>query len=149
MAMIEMVEVAPRDGLQNEKTQIATADKLALIERAIAAGARRIEVTSFVNPRAVPQMADGAEVLITTLDGIGWRKSTEEPANSTPPTATKSPFAFGDIHLRAWPLVYRQAEHWGGAIILSLPGLIVMKSGEFRIDAITYLPLPQNHDSLH
>jgi hydroxymethylglutaryl-CoA lyase len=62
MAMIEMVEVAPRDGLQNEKTQIATADKLALIARAIAAGARRIEVTSFVNPRAVPQMADAEAV---------------------------------------------------------------------------------------
>ena len=62
MAMIEMVEVAPRDGLQNEKTLIETADKLALIERAIAAGARRIEVTSFVNPRAVPQMADAEAV---------------------------------------------------------------------------------------
>lgn len=62
MPMIEMVEVAPRDGLQNEKTQIATADKLALIERAIAAGVRRMEVTSFVNPRAVPQMADAEAV---------------------------------------------------------------------------------------
>lgn len=62
MPMIEMVEVASRDGLQNEKTQIATADKLALIERAIAAGVRRMEVTSFVNPRAVPQMADAEAV---------------------------------------------------------------------------------------
>lgn len=62
MPMIEMVEVAPRDGLQNEKTQIATADKLALIELAIAAGVRRMEVTSFVNPRAVPQMADAEAV---------------------------------------------------------------------------------------
>lgn len=62
MPMIEMVEVAPRDGLQNEKTQIATADKLALIGHAIDAGARRIEVTSFVNPRAVPQMADAEAV---------------------------------------------------------------------------------------
>lgn len=59
---VEMVEVAPRDGLQNEKTLIATADKIALIERAIAAGARRIEVTSFVNPKAVPQMADAEAV---------------------------------------------------------------------------------------
>lgn len=59
---IEMVEVSPRDGLQNEKTEIATADKLHLIGRAIAAGARRIEVTSFVNPRAVPQMADAEAV---------------------------------------------------------------------------------------
>ncbi len=60
--MIEMVEVSPRDGLQNEKTLIATTDKIALIERAIMAGARRIEVTSFVNPKAVPQMADAESV---------------------------------------------------------------------------------------
>ncbi|MEL6530019.1 MAG: hydroxymethylglutaryl-CoA lyase [Pseudomonadota bacterium] len=59
---VEMVEVSPRDGLQNEKTQISTADKVALIERAIGAGARRIEVTSFVNPKAVPQMADADAV---------------------------------------------------------------------------------------
>ncbi len=61
-AAIEFVEVGPRDGLQNEKALIATADKLALIERAIAAGARRIEVTSFVNPKKVPQMADAEDV---------------------------------------------------------------------------------------
>ncbi|NML94249.1 hydroxymethylglutaryl-CoA lyase [Novosphingobium olei] len=59
---IEMVEVAPRDGLQNEKALVSTADKLALVERAIAAGSRRIEVTSFVNPKAVPQMADAEAV---------------------------------------------------------------------------------------
>lgn len=59
---VEIVEVAPRDGLQNEKALISSADKIALIERAIAAGARRIEVTSFVNPRAVPQMADAEDV---------------------------------------------------------------------------------------
>lgn len=59
---IEIVEVAPRDGLQNEKTLISTTDKLGLIERAIAAGARRLEVTSFVNPKAVPQMADAEAV---------------------------------------------------------------------------------------
>lgn len=61
-AHIEMVEVGPRDGLQNEARLLSTADKLALIERAIAAGSRRIEVTSFVNPAKVPQMADAAEV---------------------------------------------------------------------------------------
>ena len=59
---VEMVEVSPRDGLQNEKVTIATTEKLRLIERAIAAGARRIEVTSFVSPRAVPQMADAEAV---------------------------------------------------------------------------------------
>lgn len=59
---IEFVEVGPRDGLQNEKLLVSTQDKLALINRAIDAGARRIEVTSFVNPTRVPQMADAESV---------------------------------------------------------------------------------------
>lgn len=59
---ISFVEVGPRDGLQNEKTLIASTDKLALIAKAIDAGARRIEVTSFVNPKRVPQMADADAV---------------------------------------------------------------------------------------
>ncbi len=63
---IELVEVSPRDGLQNEKTILSTADKLALIARATAAGARRIEVASFVHPRLVPQMADAEAV----IDGL-------------------------------------------------------------------------------
>jgi hydroxymethylglutaryl-CoA lyase len=67
-AQIEIVEVAPRDGLQNEPVRFATADKVALIERAIAAGLRRIEVTSFVHPGRVPQMAD-AEAVLDALAG--------------------------------------------------------------------------------
>lgn len=59
---IEMVEVAPRDGLQNEPGVFPTSDKLELIERAIAAGSRRIEVASFVHPGRVPQMADAEAV---------------------------------------------------------------------------------------
>lgn len=59
---IEFVEVGPRDGLQNEPAILATNDKLSLIERLIDAGARRIEVASFVNPRRVPQMADAEDV---------------------------------------------------------------------------------------
>lgn len=59
---IEFVEVGPRDGLQNEKLLVSTQDKLALINRVIAAGSRRIEVTSFVNPTRVPQMADAEEL---------------------------------------------------------------------------------------
>ena len=59
---IEFVEVGPRDGLQNEKQLVSTADKLELIRRAIEAGARRIEATSFVNPHKVPQMADAEEL---------------------------------------------------------------------------------------
>lgn len=60
---VEIVEVGPRDGLQNEPTLVSTADKIALIERAIDAGVRRVEVTSFVNPKRVPQMADAEDVL--------------------------------------------------------------------------------------
>ena len=60
--IIEMVEVSPRDGLQNEHQPVAAADKLELIRRSIYAGSRRIEVTSFANPRTVPQMADAEEV---------------------------------------------------------------------------------------
>jgi hydroxymethylglutaryl-CoA lyase len=62
-ARVEILEVGPRDGLQNEKTPVSTADKVALIERLIDAGLRRIEATSFVSPRRVPQMADAAEVM--------------------------------------------------------------------------------------
>lgn len=61
-ASIEFVEVGPRDGLQNEEILVSTLDKLALITRTIDAGARRIEVTSFVNPTKVPQMADAEDV---------------------------------------------------------------------------------------
>ena len=63
---IEIVEVGPRDGLQNEALLVSTADKVELIRRCIAAGARRIEIASFVNPRKVPQMAD-AEAVVAAL----------------------------------------------------------------------------------
>ena len=62
-AEIEILEVSPRDGLQNEKTILPTEDKVELVERVVRAGARRIEVTSFVNPARVPQMADADEVM--------------------------------------------------------------------------------------
>lgn len=60
---VELVEVGPRDGLQNEAAIISTADKLELIRRAIDYGIRRIEVTSFVNPKKVPQLADAEELV--------------------------------------------------------------------------------------
>jgi hydroxymethylglutaryl-CoA lyase len=58
-----LYEVGPRDGLQNEKRQIATDDKIALIDRLSECGLSKIEATSFVSPKWVPQMADAAEVL--------------------------------------------------------------------------------------
>jgi hydroxymethylglutaryl-CoA lyase len=70
---IQIVEVSPRDGLQNEKGFIATADKLALINRMITMGATRIEVVSFVNPRRVPQMADAEAVVAGLPEAPGVR----------------------------------------------------------------------------
>ncbi len=62
MESVDIVEVGPRDGLQNEAVMLSTAAKVSLISRAVAAGLRRIEVASFVSPKAVPQMADAEEV---------------------------------------------------------------------------------------
>ena len=59
---IEFVEVGPRDGLQNEPEMLSTADKLLLVTKAMDAGARRLEVASFANPKRVPQMADAEDV---------------------------------------------------------------------------------------
>lgn len=60
---MQIVEVSPRDGLQNESRELSTKDKAVLVARAAAAGITRIEVTSFVHPRAVPQMADAEQVM--------------------------------------------------------------------------------------
>lgn len=61
-ASVRMVEVGPRDGLQNEKTIVPTAVKIELIDRLSACGLRTIEATSFVSPKWIPQLADAAEV---------------------------------------------------------------------------------------
>lgn len=60
---INLTEVAPRDGLQSEKTFIATEDKIRMVDAIIAAGVRSVELTSFVSPRAVPQMADAGDLV--------------------------------------------------------------------------------------
>src|SRR5512146_521970 len=62
-ARVTVVEVGPRDGLQNEKGVIATADKIQFIDLLSEAGFPVIEATSFVSPRAIPQLADAAEVM--------------------------------------------------------------------------------------
>lgn len=74
MAAIEICDVSPRDGLQNESILFTFQEKVELVERAVSAGARRIEVTSFVNPQRVPQMADAEEVMaaLPRLDGVRY-----------------------------------------------------------------------------
>ena len=72
---VHIVEVAARDGLQNEAAMVATADKIELIDRLSATGLRSIEATSFVSPRWVPQLADAAEVMA----GIARRPGVSYP----------------------------------------------------------------------
>ena len=59
---VTLYEVGPRDGLQNEAGSVSTDDKLQLVQRLALAGLRRIEVTSFVSPKWIPQLADSAEL---------------------------------------------------------------------------------------
>ncbi len=71
---VDIFEMGPRDGLQNEKRLIPAADKIALVDLLSRAGFRRIEVTSFVSPKWVPQMADAAQVMagITRVPGVSY-----------------------------------------------------------------------------
>ena len=86
---IQIVEVGPRDGLQNEKTLLDVGQKLEMIARLEAAGARRMEVVSFVNPKRVPQMAGAEEIMAAlphtegrsriglVLNARGWDRCVE------------------------------------------------------------------------
>lgn len=75
---VEIFEVGPRDGLQNEAREISAAEKIALVDRLSRAGFRRIECASFVSPKWVPQMASSGEVLagITRADGVSYAALT-------------------------------------------------------------------------
>jgi hydroxymethylglutaryl-CoA lyase len=76
---VTLVDVGPRDGLQNEAQPVAAADKIELVHRLQAAGLREIEVTSFVSPKWVPQMADNTEVLAGMRRAPGVRYSVLVP----------------------------------------------------------------------
>jgi len=76
---VTIVDVGPRDGLQNEPQPVATADKIDLIHRLQAAGLREIEATSFVSPKWVPQMGDNAAVMAGVERKAGVRYSVLVP----------------------------------------------------------------------
>ena len=71
---VQIFEVSPRDGLQNEATFVATEDKVAHIERLVAAGVKDIEVTSFVRPRWIPALADAEAVVerLPMVEGVRY-----------------------------------------------------------------------------
>jgi hydroxymethylglutaryl-CoA lyase len=76
---VTLVEVGPRDGLQNEKQPVSAAVKIELVHRLQAAGLREIEITSYVSPKWVPQMADNAEVMAGVQRQRGVRYSVLTP----------------------------------------------------------------------
>jgi len=76
---VKIVDVGPRDGLQNEKTPVSAADKIALVHALQDAGLREIEVTSFVSPKWVPQMADALEVMAGIARKPGVRYAVLTP----------------------------------------------------------------------
>ncbi|HEY9063904.1 MAG TPA: hydroxymethylglutaryl-CoA lyase [Burkholderiaceae bacterium] len=76
---VTLVEVGPRDGLQNEKQPVAAAHKIELVHRLQDSGLREIEVTSYVSPKWVPQMADNAEVMTGVQRRPGVRYSVLTP----------------------------------------------------------------------
>ena len=76
---VTLIDVGPRDGLQNEKQPVSAAAKIGLVHRLQAAGLRNIEVTSFVSPKWVPQMADNAEVMAGLQRQSGVRYSVLTP----------------------------------------------------------------------
>lgn len=89
MSSIEIVEVGPRDGLQNEDVLLSTDQKLSLIDHLISSGVKRIEAVSFAHPKYVPQMADAEAVMagVPRVDGVsyiglimnwrGWKRALE------------------------------------------------------------------------
>src|SRR5689334_12978740 len=76
---VTIVEVGPRDGLQNEPARIPTADKVAFVERLAAAGLPVVEVSSFVRPDRVPQLADARDVFSAVERRPGTRYSALVP----------------------------------------------------------------------
>ena len=77
---VKIFEMSPRDGLQNEHRLIPTEDKIRLVNLFSETGLKKIETASFVNPKAVPQMADGAQVFA----GIARAKDVRYTASASP-----------------------------------------------------------------
>jgi hydroxymethylglutaryl-CoA lyase len=134
---VEVVEVGTRDGLQIEQTIVSARDKIALVNRMIEAGVRNIEVTSFVSPKAVPQLAD-AEVV---LAGIRKRADTQllalVPNKRAAERATGTPLDAGVLLCSASETHNR--KNLNRSIDQSLDGMAevaaILKSAGIRIHA--------------
>ena len=89
---VEIVEVSPRDGLQNEQRVLPTETKLELVRRSVSAGLRRVEAVSFARPDRVPQMADAEAVMagVPRDRGVRYMRPGAEPARLGPGAGRRS-----------------------------------------------------------
>ncbi len=104
---VEIIEVGPRDGLQRESMLVPVSEKVALIAALVAAGLKRIQVTSFVHPRLVPQMADAAELCArlphhpdVIYSGLALNLKGVERAHAAGITAIDNSVSASDAHSR-------------------------------------------------
>ena len=119
---VTVVEVGPRDGLQNEARPVPTDEKVAFVDALSATGLRVIEATAFVSPRAIPQLADSEELFrrvrkaegvrypvlvpnergpMTGLDGLEWTSSTGAKVTFMPSDFSSTPIAWATSPARA------------------------------------------------
>jgi isopropylmalate/homocitrate/citramalate synthase len=112
---IFLCEVGPRDGLQNEKTILSIEHKIELIEAIVDAGARSVEVGSFVHPKAVPAMADTDEVVrkLKKREGVESR-SCAEPEGRGTRSRSRAPQDQDDGFRFPHPLQTKQQRSAGG-----------------------------------
>lgn len=129
---VEIIEVGPRDGLQREETILSAAEKVAFIEELVEAGLKRIQVTSFVHPRYVPQMADAEEVCArlpqrpgVSYSGLALNLKGVERAHDAGLSAVDISVSASDAHsrrnanrslqeaLQEFDEMYRRAREYG------------------------------------
>ena len=94
-AAVRIVEMGPRDGLQNEKQLVSTDTKLELVRRLERAGLKAIETTSFVSPKWVPQMADNAELLARVLAAAAPFRKPRRDGTAAPRSRAQRPLTAG------------------------------------------------------
>ena len=137
---VDIREVGPRDGFQNEPEIIATADKVALIDRLARTGCRRIEVTSFVRPDVIPQLADAREVLAAIDVPAGVSRSVLIPNERGLQRALEQRDRFEEVGVFLSASETHNHRNVNRSVGESLAGLdaVIARAGEagLRVEAI-------------
>jgi hydroxymethylglutaryl-CoA lyase len=138
---VTIVEVAPRDGLQAEEHAVSTDDKVAFIERLVEAGHRAIEVTSFVSPKAVPQLADAEELIARLPQRDGVRYSTFVPNERGLERALAARVAEIGVFASASETYSRKNVGRSRAETLEMLGALVRHAKDARLRVRAYLSM--------